>query len=87
MRRLFGTRWAFERSRKHANRDVYTRLAMSKESFRFVCSLLLALLLPPALLAQHGFVHASGPDLVDGSGKPLLLRGINLGNWLEPEGY
>lgn len=38
-------------------------------------------------MAQHGFVHTSGPDIVVGQGKPLILLGINLGNWLEPEGY
>src|SRR5256885_6384616 len=26
-------------------------------------------------------------DLVSPDGKPLLLKGINLGNWLLPEGY
>jgi endoglucanase len=47
-----------------------------------------ALLLGAAsLAAQHGFVHTSGTEIVDGEGKPLMLRGINLGNWLEPEGY
>lgn len=39
------------------------------------------------LHAQNGFVHTRGPDLLDGGGKPLMLRGINLGNWFEPEGY
>jgi endoglucanase len=39
------------------------------------------------LHAQTGFVHTKGADLVDESGKPLMLRGTNLGNWLEPEGY
>ncbi|MEU4834907.1 cellulase family glycosylhydrolase [Streptosporangium sp. NPDC023615] len=34
-----------------------------------------------------GFVHASGPHLVDGAGTPLLLRGVGLGNWLLAEGY
>ncbi|MEO3813225.1 cellulase family glycosylhydrolase [Sphaerisporangium sp. B11E5] len=34
-----------------------------------------------------GFVRASGPRLVDGSGAPLLPRGIGLGNWLLAEGY
>ncbi|MFB4279845.1 glycoside hydrolase family 5 protein [Nonomuraea sp. MTCD27] len=34
-----------------------------------------------------GFVRASGTELVDGSGTPLLLRGIGLGNWLLAEGY
>jgi endoglucanase len=52
-----------------------------------VLYLVLAILLAPALIAQPGFVHADGVELVDGSGKPLLLRGTNLGNWFEPEGY
>ena len=37
--------------------------------------------------AKHGFVHVQGEDLVDGGGQPVLLRGINLGNWFEVEGY
>jgi endoglucanase len=37
--------------------------------------------------AQTRFVRADGKYLVTPSGKTLLLRGINLGNWLEPEGY
>ena len=37
--------------------------------------------------AQTGFVHTQGKILVDGAGKPLLLRGTSFGNWLEPEGY
>ena len=36
---------------------------------------------------QNGFVTAKGRDIVDPEGRPLLLRGINLGNWLVPEGY
>jgi len=38
-------------------------------------------------LAQSEFVHTSGTNLVDGQGKPLMLRGTNLGNWFEVEGY
>ncbi len=50
--------------------------------------LLCALFCAPALAdAQTGFVHIQGKSLVDGSGKPLLLRGTNLGDWLVPEGY
>lgn len=37
--------------------------------------------------AGSGFVTVKGKDLIDPSGFPLLLRGINLGNWLVPEGY
>jgi endoglucanase len=40
-----------------------------------------------ALQAQGPFAHRDGTRLVDASGKPLLLRGINLGNWLVNEGY
>ena len=37
--------------------------------------------------AQTGFVHAQGKELIGIDGKPLMLRGINLGNWFLPEGY
>jgi aryl-phospho-beta-D-glucosidase BglC (GH1 family) len=33
------------------------------------------------------FVRSEGKDLLSPSGEKLFLRGINLGNWLEPEGY
>jgi endoglucanase len=39
------------------------------------------------LVAQSGFVRTEGKHLVDTSGKRLILRGTNLGNWLVPEGY
>lgn len=66
---------------------VYTRNAMLNKfcSVLFLC--LLTAFIAPGLWAQSRFVHASGKELVDGAGKPLLLRGTNLGNWLEPEGY
>lgn len=47
----------------------------------------LFLLLALCLQAQSGFVHTSGKHLAAPSGEKLLLRGINLGNWLVPEGY
>jgi endoglucanase len=37
--------------------------------------------------AQSRFVTTRGKDLVSTDGRPLLLKGINLGNWLLPEGY
>ncbi len=52
--------------------------------------LLALVVFPNNLFAQraaHGFVHTHGEELVDGEGQPLLLRGINLGNWFEVEGY
>jgi endoglucanase len=33
------------------------------------------------------FAHTQGTEIVDASGKPLLLRGTSLGNWMVPEGY
>ncbi len=47
-----------------------------------------ALVCAPALNAQpSGYVTTRGKEIVDPHGEPLLLRGINLGNWLVPEGY
>jgi endoglucanase len=48
-----------------------------------------------ALFASNGiafatpadFIHADGRRLVDGLGATFAVRGINLGNWLVPEGY
>jgi len=51
---------------------------------------LLALLLLSLSLPLHAattFVHTQGTIVVDSKNEPIQLRGINLGNWLEPEGY
>jgi len=40
-----------------------------------------------ALPQPQDFVTTRGKEIVAPDGKPLLLRGINLGNWLVPEGY
>lgn len=37
--------------------------------------------------AQSGFAKTDGKNIVGPRGETVLLRGINLGNWLEPEGY
>lgn len=42
---------------------------------------------PPRPAMFTGFVHRSGTDIVDGNGRPLLLRGMGIGNWMLPEGY
>ncbi|MGY2051407.1 glycoside hydrolase family 5 protein [Methylobacterium sp. JK268] len=46
---------------------------------------LVLLALGPA--AADGFVSTRGTQIVGPDGTPLQLRGINLGNWLVPEGY
>lgn len=54
-------------------------------------SVLLAMALAPAVAglatAAEGFVRVEGTRVVDGHGRPLSLRGTNLGHWLLPEGY
>lgn len=36
---------------------------------------------------MKGFIRADGKRLLDGSGRPFQIRGVNLGNWLVPENY
>lgn len=48
---------------------------------------LLALLAGVRPLAAQGFLHASGREIVDGAGNPVLLRGMGLGGWMLQEGY
>jgi hypothetical protein len=52
-----------------------------------VCWIILLLTLVASSYAQSRFVTTRGKGLVTADGKPLLLKGINLGNWLMPEGY
>ncbi|AYG63887.1 glycoside hydrolase family 5 protein [Rhizobium jaguaris] len=42
--------------------------------------------LSPGAHAQ-GFVHADHQRIVDGDGKPVILRGMGLGGWMVQEGY
>src|ERR1700730_16741575 len=51
------------------------------------CVLLLTLFAGNATNAQSRFVVTKGKIIVSPNGRPLLLKGINLGNWLLPEGY
>jgi aryl-phospho-beta-D-glucosidase BglC (GH1 family) len=49
--------------------------------------LFMALLSPFYIKAQQGFVGVKGKEIVTPDGKPFMMRGTNLGNWLMPEGY
>ena len=40
-----------------------------------------------ASAAPADFIHAEGTRLVDSHGETFAVKGINLGNWLVPEGY
>ena len=46
----------------------------------FICT-------PPNLSQQKNFFSVQGKEIIDSDGRPVLLKGINLGNWLVPEGY
>jgi endoglucanase len=50
-------------------------------------ALLLSLSACHLCLAQRGFVSVRGKVLMAPTGQPLFVKGINLGNWLLPEGY
>ncbi|MCC8409236.1 glycoside hydrolase family 5 protein [Mucilaginibacter sp. UR6-1] len=39
------------------------------------------------LFAQGKFITVKGKEIIGTDGKPFLIRGTNLGNWLVPEGY
>jgi endoglucanase len=41
----------------------------------------------PGAAADADFIRADGPRLVDANGERFTVKGINLGNWLVPEGY
>ena len=41
----------------------------------------------PGVAAPPNFIHAEGTRLVDVHGDHFAIKGINLGNWLVPEGY
>jgi endoglucanase len=45
------------------------------------------LFLLAAPMAHSQFVHTQGTEIVDANGKPLLIRGISIGNWFVLEGY
>ncbi|MFN2532453.1 MAG: glycoside hydrolase family 5 protein [Pyrinomonadaceae bacterium] len=63
------------------------------QTSKALCALILLLNLGAVTLDQArpkahlSFVTTRGKDLISIDGKPLLLKGINLGNWLLPEGY
>jgi endoglucanase len=52
-----------------------------------LAALLLVFAVPSAVSARAKFVTVRGREFVAPDGRVLLLKGINLGNWLLPEGY
>ena len=50
--------------------------------------LLIVVLFTEAVTGQASkFITVKGKEIIGANGKPMLIRGTNLGNWLVPEGY
>jgi aryl-phospho-beta-D-glucosidase BglC (GH1 family) len=56
-------------------------------SSKFLVVIFLLVLSSPSAHSQNQFVTTHGKQFLTPDGKPLILRGMNLGNWLVPEGY
>jgi hypothetical protein len=46
-----------------------------------------AILLSPAPPAGAAFIRAEGQRFIDADGRPFVIKGMSVGNWLMPEGY
>jgi len=55
----------------------------------FICAIFLfpSFRFTPSQPATGKFISISGHDLISPNGQKFFIRGINLGNWLNPEGY
>lgn len=49
--------------------------------------LILLIFLSFSSFAQQTFVGVKGKEIIAPDGRPMLIKGTNLGNWLLPEGY
>lgn len=59
-----------------------------KKNLNIILLLISITLLPYTVEAQtNKFVSVMGKEFIAPDGKPILLKGTNLGNWLVPEGY
>ena len=52
-----------------------------------ISSVCLFLFTTQAAFAQGGFLKVQGKDIVKPDGTKFFIKGTNLGNWLNPEGY
>jgi endoglucanase len=53
--------------------------------FKFRLLVLAILVLAWTSVGRAQFAHTEHKQIVDAGGKPLLVRGTNLGNWMVPE--
>ncbi len=54
---------------------------------RLIACLFLLFIAANTSAQTKSFFHTSGKEIVAPDGKPFLIKGTNLGNWLVPEGY
>ena len=58
-----------------------------------ICILLIPILLyscapkENSIQQSNNFIRIDGPNLIKPNGEKFLIQGINLGNWINPEGY
>jgi endoglucanase len=50
-------------------------------------TLVFIIVLMMAAIINTQFCKTSGKKILDTNGKELFLKGIGIGNWLNPEGY
>lgn len=62
-------------------------MPVSRRSFVSACLFARAAAAHQQLSSKGDFVRVHGAKLITPAKEKLLLRGINLGNWFEPEGY
>lgn len=62
------------------------KLLLEKLSVTLVV-LLVVMLSSNTFPQENNFVKVNGKEIIAPDGRPILLKGINLGNWLNPEGY
>ncbi len=58
-----------------------------KKIFHLACIALTALAMASCTPQNEGFVRVEGTKLVNPDGTQFFVKGTNLGNWLNPEGY
>ncbi|MBA4196617.1 MAG: glycosyl hydrolase family 5 [Chitinophaga sp.] len=52
-----------------------------------LCKILIVIICTFNYLYAQKFISVKGKEIIGVDGKPFLMRGTNLGNWLLPEGY
>ena len=62
-------------------------LQFKKLGFMKITALLGFIILLTVNSTAQPFLHTKGKAIVTADGKPFLIKGTNLGNWLVPEGY